>query len=408
MNAKTKIIFCLIYFISHAVLGQYEDYQYKRGIVQISAEWHSIELPNDLFAQLRENLNDIRIVGVKPNADTIEAPYFLRLSKDQRIEKSVPYRLLNKSSKGEHYFLTFEFPTAGAINEIDLDIEQRNFDWRIKLEGSFDQNTWYTILKDYRILSIKNADTDYQFTRLIFPSSNYQFYRVAFKSDEAPKLKGATIKINKITEGSFRNYAIIKQIVHESSNRTIVDIELDMPVPVSHISIDVNDEFDYYRPIKIQYMTDSFKTEKGWKYNFKSLQSGTLSSLEKNEFEFNSTVLCKIKVIIENHDNEPLYIGDCQAKGFSHELIARFNEEADYFLLYGNANASLPKYDIAHFQDNLPEKISHVELGVEEKIDRAKSEDKKPLFENKLWLWAILIFIIILLGFFTLKMIKSE
>jgi hypothetical protein len=48
-----------------------------------------------------------------------------------------------------------------------------------------------------------------------------------------------------------------------------------------------------------------------------------------------------------------------------------------------------------------------VELGPEQNI-AAPVEKVSALFENKVWLWAIMVVVIATLGFFTLKMMKSN
>ncbi len=83
------------------------------------------------------------------------------------------------------------------VNEIKVDFKQQNFDWRLNLEGSQNQNEWYSILDHYRILSIKNALTDFKFTTLSLPTAKYKYYRLHFNSEEKPDLAAATLSLNK-------------------------------------------------------------------------------------------------------------------------------------------------------------------------------------------------------------------
>ena len=126
-----------------------------------------------------------------------------------------------------------------TINQIKLEFEQQNFDWQLKLEGSQNQQEWFTIVDDYRILSIKNGLTDFQFTKLNFPNSKYRFFRLLIDSKEKPDLKSVSITQQIITDGVFRNYLIRKTVIQENrqTKQTIIDIELQSPVPVSYIKI---------------------------------------------------------------------------------------------------------------------------------------------------------------------------
>jgi hypothetical protein len=130
--------------------------------------------------------------------------------------------------------------------------------------------------------------------------------------------------------------------------------------------------------------------------------------LENNDVSFQSTIAKKLRVEIQNFDNRPLKIEGVIAKGYTHKLIARFTEKADYYLVYGNEKANKPNYDISKFTTNIPENISEVNLSEEKTIDKKEDSKTSPLFENKLWLWIIMGIIICLLGWFTLKMMQKK
>jgi hypothetical protein len=127
----------------------------------VNQQWHSIQLPNIVFSKVQASLSDLRIYGFK-GKDTIEVPYILEKNADQIIEKETPITIINqsKSDKGSYY--TLQLNSEATINQIRLSFSATNFDWHVQLEGSNDQNTWFTILNNYRILSIKNSATDYR------------------------------------------------------------------------------------------------------------------------------------------------------------------------------------------------------------------------------------------------------
>ena len=399
----------LFVMLSVTSFAQMTDYQYKRDLSGIENQWHKLVLPDEIFGKTKQNLSDIRIYGITPEEDTIEAPYLLRLTKDEIYTKEISFNELNVSHNQKGYFFTFEIPSKEPINQIKLDFTQTNFEWQILLEGSQDMKEWFTILEDYRILSIRNDYVDFIYGNLTFPPSKYRYFRVLVKSKEKPDLSSATISRNETKEGIFRDYEVKRMITleKEQSKQTELDIELKQPVPVSHIRIEVSDTFDYYRPVTIQYLVDSLNTEQGWKYNYSTLAIGTLNSLEENEFELGSTILQKLKVIISNRDNQPLNVGAVKVKGYLHELQTRFAREADYFLAYGNEQAIKPSYDIGHFADKIPETMTILTLGEEQEIGQTEESGIKPLFESKTWLWAVMVVIILLLGWFSLKMMRK-
>jgi predicted transcriptional regulator YdeE len=390
--------------------GQMGEYKYKRELKGISEQWHKIVLPESVFGKIANDLTDIRIFGITAKNDTLEMPFLLRLTTELVSSKEIAFKTINSTRNEKGYYFTFEIPTSETINQIDLDFKQDNFDWRIKLEGSQNQNDWFTVIENYRILSIKNKIEDFQFTRLTIPSSKYRYLRLLVGSQEKAELTSASVSRQEISEANYQDYPIknIDKKENKDTKQTEIDIELNMPVPVSFLSLEVKNSFDYYRPITIKYLTDSVKTEKGWRYNYRTLTSGTLNSIRKDGFKFSSTTVHKLKILIDNKDNQPLNIEGIQVKGYIHELSVQFTERANYFLAYGNENANKPNYDIERFPENIPKTLSALEFGEELKIERDIAPKKAPLFENKIWLWLIMGLIIFVLGGFSIKMMRKD
>lgn len=409
MNQLNKLFIVILLLVNSFVYGQVDQYHYQRELNGINNQWHSINLPDEVFSRITNNLSDIRIFGYTNNGDTVESPYLIKLKSDKISDNDVTFNIINTSHNKNGYYFTFEVLTNETVNQIKLDFVQKNFDWKINLEGSQNQQEWYSITEDYRILSIQNELTDYQFTKLSFPDAKYTYYRLLIKSLEEPKIKLAKVTLHKLEDGNYKTYPISNLNIKEDkkSKTTELNIDLSMAVSVCQLYISIKDTFDFYRPLTIQYLSDSVKTEKGWTYNFTTLTNGTLNSLEKNKFSFDSRITKKLKIIIHNGDNQPLKIDNVEMKGYNYELVARFTETASYFLVYGNSNADKPYYDIEKFTENIPETVTPITLGVEQEINSKEISETNPLFKNKNWLWAIMIVIIILLGWFSLKMIRK-
>ncbi len=406
---KTRLLLiALLLFICLSAYSQTKHYDYKREINGVKEQWHKIVLPNDIFGKISADFSDIRILGITPSNDTIEAPYFIEVSDEKISQKDVAYNLLNESKNESGYFFTFEIPTKTPINRIELNFNEQNFDWRLTLEGGQNQQEWFTIIEDYRILSINNDLTNFRFTKLTFPDSKYRYYRVLIKSKVKPELTSAVISLDAFTNGNYNKIIISNTKIQKQNKETVIDLNLKALVPICYVKIQIKNGFDYYRPITIQYLTDSVKTEQGWKYHYNTLETGTVNSFEKNEFRFASTILKNLRVIIDNEDNKPLEIDSIIVKGYKYELIARFSESAKYYLAYGNKNVYAPSYDITRFADKIPKPLISLELGEEQFTKKEAKQKVKPLFQNRIWLWVIMAVIIGILGWFSYNMIKTK
>lgn len=403
----SAILLLMICLHTHA---QMEQYSHKRQIMGMTEQWHKIALPDDIFGKVSSNLSDIRIFGIRASGDTIEAPYILNVLSNKTSGQEIAFSILNVSHNKKGYFFTFEVPSEEAINQINLQFEQQNFDWLVQLQGSQNQQEWFTILDEYRILSINNQSTDFQFTRLTFPSSKYRFFRVLINSKKKPDLNTASMVAHQITDAVLRDCPIKTTTISENKagKQTEIEVELELPMPVSLIKIKIDNAYDYYRPITVKFLADSVKTEKGWIYNYRSVASGILHSLGENELSINNQIGQRLKLIVHNQDNTPLSINSVQVKGYTYELKVRFDEPATYYLTYGNKKATYPNYDINRFTNNIPATMSTVQLGNEQSIEKAKVKSTEVLFKNQIWLWVIISVLVLLLGWFSLGMIRRK
>jgi hypothetical protein len=409
MSIRTLLLYVLL-FVCSCSFGQINQYVYKRELTGINEQWHKVILPDEIFGKVMPDLSDIRIFGITEKKDTIEAPYILQPITEKITWKDVQFKLINQSKNAKGYYFTFAIAADNSINLIKLDFEQHNFDWRLTLEGSQDQQEWFSIIEDYRILSIKNKLTDFKFTDVAFPDSKYRYFRMNINSAGKPELNAVKLSLVDSIDGSFRKYSLrlAETSERKQNKQSIIAVDLKSVVPVCCLKIYVKDTFDYYRPITIEYFTDSIKTQKGWVYNYSSLSSGMLSSIGNNVFTFSSTMLKKLKIIIENRDNKPLQIDSIAAKGNVYSLVCRFTEPATYYLAYGNALASRPDYDIDYFADMIPKQLKILQLGEEQLSGEKNVQKTEPLFKNKIWLWTVMALIIVLLGWFSVSMIRKK
>ncbi|SDB88819.1 DUF3999 family protein [Williamwhitmania taraxaci] len=385
------------------------NYRYHRPITGITETWHKLTLPNELIGKLSPDYSDLRIFGISNNHDTVEAPYILRQAQERSLQQEIPFKIINRAHTELASFFTFEVPKKEAINSIRLVFEEQNFDWRLNLQGSQDNQTWYTLAEDYRILSINNSHTQYKFTEVEFPDAKYRYLRVELLVKDRPKLVSANLLHTETIKGNYESYGVFKPNVTNNlkAKQTIASVNLSGLVPISHVKLWIREKFDYYRPITIAYISDSVTTEMGNVYSYETLYSGTLTSLEKRSFECDNAVAKRIAITIDNYDNQPLTIDSVEVCGTVYELIARFTQTADYTLAYGNKNVNTPTYDIEQFTDKIPTEMKSLKLGVEEERG-VVTETTLPLFQNKLWLWLVIGAIVVIMGYFTLRMMKQE
>ncbi|ATA93844.1 hypothetical protein CGC54_05590 [Capnocytophaga canimorsus] len=407
---KRYLSFCLLFF---CVLGfaQMHTYDYKQEIKGAKAgEWKRFSLPELVYAKLKSEGNDLRIYGITTENDTIEVPYILDKNHSKTELLPIPFQVINQSRTSEGTFLTLKNPKKEIIDQIELTFENQNFDRKITLEGSNDQNQWFTLLKDYRVVAIKNESVSFVYNTLKFNESEYLYYRI-FIPDPSHEIQFASATVNHRQKTSILIYEYESQFaVNEDKKHkeTWVRVQLNTLLPISTLRVLPQQTHDYFRPIRIGY-EDSIQTRKGWQKRFVTIASDVLTSQNKNIYDLSMQMLDNLVIRIDNQDNEPLQIKAVEVYGTHYQVTARFPEkQADYFLVYGKVNDYQPDYDISRFMQNIPADIASVALGGIERLRQSKNENTVLATNNKNWLWGIVVFMVVLLFYFSFKMLREK
>ncbi len=401
---KTNLLILFSFTALQHTWSQTKNFDYSRPILNVTDEWHSIELPNTIFDKTQPNLRDIRIY----EDDSIEVPYLLKVSHTVKKQNKVAFEQMNFVQDAKNSFYTFKLDKKTAVNTINIEFNTANYDFKVLFQGSNDQKKWFDITTS-RILSIQNAHIHYKYNTLTFTTADYAFYRLRVPSKKI-KLLQAYLYQKSIQKGALNQYK--NTLKNKTKDKqTILDIALEHKVPVSQIALTVSSDFDYYRPINIQYLEDSIKSPKGWIRNYETCYRGTLSSLEKDTISFPSIITNALKIVIDNQDNQALTIPKITTLGNVHKLLTRFtknnSKSPDYTLVYGNKKIGKPHYDISYFSQAIPKELKPLSLG--EIHEKSKQDDmvKTSFLSNKNLIWILLVLLVLLLGKYTLKMLKK-
>lgn len=405
---KNSILICfLVSLFCHAVQGQ--SLAYQHDLSGVTDKWQVVPLTPEILDKVKTNLADLRILSISKAKDTTEVPFIVEKLLEERVKTAHSIDIINPVQKGGAYYFTIKLKKQAVINEINLDFVNENYNWLIDLKGSQNQKEWFTILEDYRILSIKNEWTRYSFNKLSFPKTEYVYYQLEVKSEEKPNLSTAAVNYVDTISGRYNTYPHrFNSKEDKKLKQSIVEIDLQKRLPISMLDLAIASKVDFQRAITIEFLTDSIKTPKGdWRLNYNTLTNTHLSSLEPHHISFREVFTSKLKLIIHNRDDQPLTVQGAVVKGPQYRLVGRFDQASNQFLLvYGAAFQQAPRYDIANFKNTIPKELKPIQIGKVQVIE-SKVAEESPLFENQVWLWAIMLAIILVLGWFTLQMMKK-
>ena len=271
-------------------------------------------------------------------------------------------------------------------------------------------------MENYRILSIQNSKTDYNFQLLAFEKTNYKFYRIFIPSKETPILQRASMQEKFTPKIEFNKLLInnIKQTNSTKDKNSVITFSLPYKIPIYSLILNIEKNDAFSRPIEIKYLVDSVKTEKGWVKNYETFYYGKIIYYGAKDLDFsfsnNDVIWAKdFQIIIENQDNAPITVKSVNAVSPKYFIYFKPKNEENYFLFYGNKKSSLPEYDLKLIEDKVF-KLSKADasLSDEEKLPKKEKPTKEPLFKDKGWLGGVMILIICILGFFSHRMLSTK
>lgn len=403
---KSFKVTALLMGVCATVFAQNGDFGYKRVITAgDSAGWYAIAVPPDMYAHIRNDFSDLRIYRIH-GGDTAEIPWLVKTHQQIREEENLSLPLVNKSTKEGVLYLTFQKTADKQINRVEFDFAEDNYFATVKVEGSPDGSTWYTLADDKRLFSLTDTGKRIRHQQVDFPATNYRWLRFAIKADQELTLAQAAVKHIRVSPGIYENVPVTWTVEHDRKDKTTtVLIRPDHYRRVDRLSLVIHHDMDYYRNYTLSYLVDSTRTEKGWHKNYRIIRRGFLTAHTPGEIEMAEVITSELKLTVDNGDNPPVTIRTVEAQAPVVHVIARLSP-GESQLLYGNKKIRTPSYDLKWFQDKIPDALPLARLGAEENIGTDKGPDH-VFTTDKAWLWIIMVGGIVVLAFATWKMMSG-
>ena len=117
---------------------------WQQDISGIEQEWHRIDIPESAFSKLNSAFSNIRVIGVTQQGDTIEAPYILSNTIARERKENPQFELINQVRDNRGFYYTFKMLDTVSLNQLNLKFANDNYEYKVVLEASQDQQEWYT------------------------------------------------------------------------------------------------------------------------------------------------------------------------------------------------------------------------------------------------------------------------
>lgn len=352
-----KITFALtLPLVLAVVFSVYADFdqtawKYRSGITAGSASrdgYVVLELPSELFSNLKPDLSDLRVV----NQDG-EVPYVAAAEREYETFMRVPARMFNLSSvAGDSTTFIVDVGQPGTFsNSVTIRTSSENFRRLVEIQGSDDQQSWRTLnpkgqIFDYTVRDIKPVAV--RDTTVYYPDSTFRYLlvRIFDQGETALKISGAEMARKISVPAREISYEPQMEISQNDKDRS-TDVILDLGargIPHRRGRL-ATSSANFSRAVAI-YASDD-------KSNWQLLSNAYVFDINAPNFtganlEFSYPEINRryLKLSIINRDDRPITVSGVALFGIVRKVLFRYDPSKEYSIYAGNPNAKRPQYDI--------------------------------------------------------------
>ncbi|MEO8415800.1 MAG: hypothetical protein ABI472_19210 [Ginsengibacter sp.] len=402
MKKKTlhKIGICLVAFFLTTKAQSQSNYKYKAPLESVVAtKFYKILLPPQVVAKCKDGLEDIRVF----DEDGKQVPYILQEDlpafKTENFTEFPVIKFTREKDKQTHIILK---NTSGhAIDNLLLFIKNMVASRAFSITGSDDSIHWFIIKENIYLENTFSNDRDNTINALSFPKSNYTYFQIIILGENV-------IPFNIIKAGIYKEDILYGKYTELPGSVVIQKDSLDKK---SYAQLRFN---DFYRINKLhihvqgpKYFKRSFSIRQINTSNNNFVKDGYLVSDSANSFIINSKTN-QLQLVINNEDNAPLTIKAADAYQLNISVLTYLQANKEYYLYFGDSTAQSPKYDLGFFKDSVEKNPVELSVKTIETNNALHEKNKTPGSGiGKRTLWIIITGILLILSFFTFKMMRE-
>lgn len=364
---------------------------------------YSILLMPEITSSLKSDFSDIRIYDSKNK----EVPFLLR--KEVPVEAKeifINYEVIEDTVIQNSFTrLIIRNAEKNSIDNITLLIKNADVRKKATLSGSNNNINWFIIKNDYELRSLYNDEQPEVFKMLTFPLSNYEYYQLEI--NDSASLPISILKAGYINT-FHRNTRFIKlpdPAIHQidsTDKKSYVKILFNSPQYIDRLRFNITGP-DYYRRNAQLCSKVKYKNRE----SFQVISSFNLQSNHSNEINLSSYYARELFLIVDNKDNPPLMIDSLQSLQLGRKIIAGLKQSESYVLRFGDKQANSPQYDLEYFSEKLTENPQEISVRSISAVSGEKQKTREEFFTTRMWIWGAVIGMVLLLGYFSFKMIRD-
>jgi hypothetical protein len=404
----------ILFSLPVALVAQLKSYSYFRELKPVSEEaYYELKIGSAVL----DRAGCYRVYELT-SKDTVEVPYIAGENFYDAFDKTYfkSVRIIDKTyESGKASYATLVMDTNLIYNSVYLNFNSSDFFKDVTLEGSSDNKNWKTIIENEKVFDYSRVPNEHYYrNKIVFNEVSFKYIRVNMDDSHSAKIELVAASTPLVKEEITSDEELVpfelKRIEEPDKKRTILECSFNRPYFIAGVQLKIEHENPFYKRNAGIYSLVRNKKKDNWiSFGSSTISSNSsnkiiLSNYDNGDAGFKTD---KLRVIVDNLDDKPLAKINLDVYTHQQNIKLKLFPNKHYILTYGKKNDASPQYDIEYFKNAVPIHLKKAELGTENQIPQSPVVVKQGLITNKMWIWVALIACVALVGFFTLKLLKT-
>lgn len=372
--------------------------------------FYKFEIGPALSSWLTPGFANLRIIDESGQ----QVPYVVENGSAYETKTFVEYRLFDRSVvTGCCTSLGIENPHNRPIHNIHIRLANADVHKTASLSGSNDRQIWYALKDAFYLDPVNNRHDVSELRALDFPLSNYKYYRLVINDSTTSPLNIMSVGYYKVIHKTASYVPVkpvqVKVLDSLKVKKTFITVSFDTSQWIDRLSISA-DGAPYFLRSAVVSVVENKRDKKGRQFQRKTpLKDFNISNDAPSVLDLYGMKARTLLIEVDNLDSPPLKAFTVEARQLQRYGMAWLEKGKRYRIAVGRTALEAPQYDLPAFKDKLPVNMPSME---HKPIIRVKDRPDIRIAEEGFWqtrymVWVAITGIIILLAFFSMRMIRE-
>lgn len=408
------IVAIILFTAINIFADQDEQWKYSKEVTyENKEEVKAIYLDEEVYPHAKKDLSDIRLINDKNEF----VPYyvynrFISTSSEEYTEytsKEILSFMKNNNYYADYEVKPIDENTDVIGNIIMLEVPKDTFYKEVEILGSHDNKTWEKITSDI----VYNINGQSKTQVPLEGDYKYLYYRVISVGDTGETPISHLTLIYDYTESTYEQYKKSKKIeykveVDKVKKETIVKIHNKDSLRISNIQLkssnDFNRKYNIYAANNEEEKVQQIAMGSIYKFSLEEIKIEDMNIPLKETID-DMIAPEYLEIVIKDQDDKPIDIEEIEITYYIDKIVFKTNDSKGIKLLFGNALAKKPNYDISSYIVEI-EKSKQEMANLLGLVEREVEEiTVKTSFNFK---WILNISVIVISGLLVIVILKKK